>query len=327
MTWGIVLICLSISFLFSWAEAGLLSLNRVRLRHLARRGDPAAIHLQRLLQRPTRLFVTVLVVTNLMNIAAIVIMANRLVAKWGGWGYLIALLAALPFFVVVIEFCSKSIFRRLGYRALARLAVFLQLASLLMAPFVFLARPFARRILQQRPARGMFLAREDLKYVIAQNERLGMLSSFERQLIHNVVDFRTVRVKDVMVPLEQTPCVRADASIEEVVTLSRQTRAERFPVLDAQAQVIGLVNVIDLVVDRTPHQPVSSFLRRIVEVSPEDLASRVIRRLRVTPQHFALVIDDNHRAVGVVGLTNLLNPLVRQGGSEPLPGTEWTLKA
>ncbi|HEY0791101.1 MAG TPA: CNNM domain-containing protein [Chthoniobacterales bacterium] len=325
MTWAIVLLCLSVSFVFSGAEAGLLSLNRVRLRHLARRGDAAALHLQRLVQHPTRLFVTVLVVTNLMNIAAIVIVANHLVGQWGGRGYFLALALALPVFLVVIEFCSKAIFRRLGYRALARLAVFLEVALFMMSPFVLLARPFARQILR-RPARGMFLARADLKYVIAQNERLGMLSSFERQMIHNVVDFRTVRVKDVMVPLEQTRCVQADASVEEVIKLSRLTRAERFPVLDAQGRVIGLVNVIDLVVDRTPHQPVSSFLRRIVEVRPDDLASRVMRRLRAAPQHFALVVDGANRPVGVVGLTNLLYPLVRPGAGDPPSGTDWTMK-
>jgi CBS domain containing-hemolysin-like protein len=178
----------------------------------------------------------------------------------------------------------------------------------------------AKLILRHRPAREIFVAREDLKYIATQSERLGTLTSFERQMIHNVVDFRTVRVADVMVPLAQTKCVNADATVEEVVNLSRRTKTERFPVLSRDGQIIGLVNTIDLVVDRAPNRPVSFYVRRIVQVRSDEQASRAMRRLRATPQHFALVVDERGSAVGVVGLSNLLNPLVRVSGTEtPAP--------
>jgi putative hemolysin len=229
MSAALLLVCLALSFVFSGVEAGLLSLNRVRLRHLARQGDPAAARLQRILHGPIQVFVTVLVVTSLMNISAIVITANHLVARFGPWGYALTLALALPFFLLEIEFCAKSIFRRLSYRALAALALPLEVVSMLLLPFVVLSRPVAKLILRHRPAREIFVAREDLKYIATQSERLGTLTSFERQMIHNVVDFRTVKVTDVMVPLAQTKCVNADATVEEVVDLSRRTKTERFP--------------------------------------------------------------------------------------------------
>ena len=316
MSWFLVLGCLALSFIFSGVEAGLLSLNRVRLRHLARQGDPAAARLQRLLQRPTRVFVTVLAVTSFLNISAIVITGNRLVALLGPWGYLVTLVLALPIFVLVIEFCAKSIFRRLGYRALASIALPLELGSLLLSPVIALVRPLAKRLLKRRPARELFVAREDLKYVATQSERLGMLTSIEREMIHNVMDFRNVKVRDVMVPLSQTKCVGVDMTVEQVVNLSRQAKAERFPVLDRSGKVIGLVHTIDLVVDRALDEPVRSYLRRIVQVRADEQAPRAMRRLRATPQHFALVVDDAGKPVGVVGLSNLLNPLVRLSGPE-----------
>ncbi|MBV9997631.1 MAG: DUF21 domain-containing protein [Verrucomicrobia bacterium] len=320
MSWVLVLVCLALSFVFSGVEAGLLSLNRVRLRHLARQGDPAAVRLQRILHGPAQVFVTVLVVTSLMNISAIVITANHLVERFGPWGYALTLVLALPFFLLVIEFCAKSIFRRLGYRALAALALPLEVVSMLLWPFVVLSRPVAKLILRHRPAREIFVAREDLKYIVTQSERLGTLTSFERQMIHNAVDFRTVKVTDVMVPLAQTTCVSAEATVEEVVNLSHRTKTERFPVLRRDGRIIGLVNTIDLVVDRSPKRPVSFYVRRIVQVRADEQASRAMRRLRATPQHFALVVNEQGSAVGVVSLYNLLNPLVRVTGTEtPAP--------
>jgi len=327
MSWMLVLVCLALSFVFSGVEAGLLSLNRVRLRHLTRQGDPAAARLQRILHEPTQVFVTVLVVTSFMNISAIVIAANCLVDRFGPWGYALTLALALPFFLLVIEFCAKSIFRRLGYRALAAMALPLEIVSILLLPFVIVSRPVAKLILRQRPAREIFVAREDLKYIVSQSERLGTLTSFERQMIHNVVDFRTVKVTDVMVPLAQAECVDADATVEEVVNLSRRTKAERFPVLNRDGRVIGLVNTIDLVVDRASNRPVSFYARRIVQVRADEQASRAMRRLRATPQRFALVVNGQGTAVGVVGVFNLLNPLVCVSGTETPSPQSRTLRA
>jgi CBS domain containing-hemolysin-like protein len=207
------------------------------------------------------------------------------------------------------------------------MAVPLEVVSLLLWPVVILSRPVAKLILRHRPAREIFVGREDLKYIATQSERLGTLTSFERQMIHNVVDFRTVKVTDVMVPLAQTKCVSADATVEEVVNLSRQTKAERFPVLNHDGQIIGLVNTIDLVVDRASNQPVGAYARRIVQVRSDEQASRAMRRLRATPQRFALVVNEQGRAVGVVGLSNLLNPLVRVSGTETPAPQSRTLRA
>ena len=65
MVWIAILLCLLVSFVFSGIEAGILSVNRVRLAHREKAGDEAAIKLNKLLADPERLLVTVLLVTNL----------------------------------------------------------------------------------------------------------------------------------------------------------------------------------------------------------------------------------------------------------------------
>ena len=75
--------CLVTSFLFSGTEAGILSLNRVRLRHRLKMNDRAARKLQRLVSHPERMLVTVLLVTNLMNICAILLVTQRVRAVMG----------------------------------------------------------------------------------------------------------------------------------------------------------------------------------------------------------------------------------------------------
>jgi Mg2+/Co2+ transporter CorB len=74
MSWFVLVLCLAASFLFSGTEAGILSLNKLRLRHLARQRDRAAVHLQQVLEQPAHLLVTVLIVTSLLNILALVLL-------------------------------------------------------------------------------------------------------------------------------------------------------------------------------------------------------------------------------------------------------------
>jgi putative hemolysin len=134
MIWGAVLICCLVSFVFSGIEAGLLSLNRVRLRHRVKLRDRAAIVLNRLLARPERLLVTVLIVTNLMNAFSLTLATQELVRMWGTRGYLIALAGALPVYLLCLELLPKSLFRRFPYRAVAFLSTPLRLADLLLSP-------------------------------------------------------------------------------------------------------------------------------------------------------------------------------------------------
>ncbi len=317
MSWLIFLFCLAVSFLFSGTEAGLLSLNRLQLRRLAQLRDPAAIRVERLLLRPARLFVTVLFVTSLSNITAILILVSELVALYGSVGYLLALLVAFPIFLFVTEVLPKSFFRRFPYRALASVALILEFVSGVLTPLMKIGAWIARKVFRLRRPREIFLAREDLKYVTSHIERMGKLSSIERQMIHNVVDFRSVKVGDVMVRIERVRSVPLSMALEQVIRLSRETKFDRFPVVDEEGKIVGIVNVLDLIVDQRPDATAQSYLRSILTVREDEPASTVLRRLRAAPQGLASVQNEAGADVGIVSIEDLLNPLVKVVPAEP----------
>jgi CBS domain containing-hemolysin-like protein len=307
--------------LFSGTEAGLLSLNRLRLRHLARFRDPAAIRLERLLVEPSRLFVTVLFVTSLSNIAAVLILVSQLVALYGSVGYLLALVVAFPIFLFATEVLPKSFFRRFPYRALASIALVLEFVSGLLTPLMQIGSWTARNVFRLQRPREIFLAREDLKYVTSHIERMGMLSSIERQMIHNVVDFRSVKVRDVMVKIEQVRSVPLAIPLDGVIRISRETKFDRLPVVNEETKIVGIVNVLDLIVDQRPDATARSYLRRILNVREDEPASMALRRLRAAPQGLASVQNEAGADVGIVSIEDLLNPLVKVSPVEPTGST------
>ena len=99
----------------------------------------------------------------------------------------------------------KSLFRRFPYRALAAFAGLLVFTSRVLWPVLELGSQIGGLFLPQKERpRGSFAAREDLKQLTVESERQGALTPAERAMIHNVVDFRTVKVADVMVPLRKS---------------------------------------------------------------------------------------------------------------------------
>ena len=318
MTWFLLIFCLGASFMVSGTEAGILSLHRLRLRRLARRKDRAAVQLQQLLEQPARLLVTALVITSLLNIVALVLLVNTLVS-WFSWpGYFLTLVLALPLFLLVAELLPQAIFRRVAYKQLASLAVPLDIVANILTPVIYVGSMIAKSFLGLERPQEIFVAREDLKYLTSEIERMGMLSSIERQMIHNVVDFRSVKVRDVMVAISNVFTVRPETTIEELINLSRRSRFDRYPVLDTRGQIVGMVSVFDLIVDQPFISTVRDYVRRVLTVRPDDQASIVLSRLRAAPSSLAAVVDKQENTIGIVSVEDLLNPLVKvvsAGGS------------
>jgi putative hemolysin len=313
MIWVSVVICLLVSCTFSGIEAGMLSVNRVRLRHRVKLKEASAIALQRLLSRPERLLVTVLIVTNLMNITALLLSTGALVSMVGGMGYLVSGLLWVPLYLAVLELLPKSLFRRFPYRALAALTPLLRITDILLSPFLN-AGEWIMRIAFPRghdSEKKLFIAREDFKYMTIESERQGTITQAEREMIHNVVDFRTVTARDVMTPLENVKTVPPDMAVLEFLDMARKSHLDRLPVAGTDGRMAGLVNVSEVLLDAPRSGTIAAMIRRIVSVHSTELAYSVMKKMRAARLRLAVVEDEKGRAVGTVSSDELIQKLVK----------------
>lgn len=301
MTWLLVSLCLLISFLFSGVEAGILSINRVRIRQRMKTGDSAAIRLHKLLQEPERLLMTVVIVTNLMNIFAVTLTAREFVEHFGRRGYLFAFLAFFPLYLFTLELFPKSLFRRFPYRLLALFAVPLRLVDRLLSPVLLLGMWLAKRLIPiNKNASGrLFAAREDFKYFTLESERTGTITPLERELIHNVVDFRTLTARDLMRPLSEFATIPADAEIQQLIDASEHGMQEKFLALNHSGEIVGMVDLFETLLDRDIRSQVSSCIRPLFHIPATEGASRLLHKFRASRTPVALVMDEE-KPVGLV---------------------------
>ena len=206
--------CWAISFLFNGIEAGLTSIDPVRLRSHVKLNQPAAVRLDRLLQKPERLLVTVLLVTNLADILALLLLTRLLLIKYGPSGFALSAIIALPIYLFVLVGLPKSLFRRFPFRALSPLARLLEIGTTLLSPILAIGAVIGQIFVPKHKRRArLFAAREELKQITAQSEREGSLTATERAMIHNVVDFQNVTARDVMLPLSQVANLKPDSTV------------------------------------------------------------------------------------------------------------------
>lgn len=311
MTSILVVGSLLISFLFAGIEAGILSVNRVRLRHRAKQRDPAAFKLERLLSRPGRVLVTVLIVTNFMNILALTLVVQAVVPAGRVSGYVLVGLACLPFYMLVLELLPKSLFRRFPYRALAGLSEILRLADFLLSPFLNLGSRLTRTLFgKTHIEQKLFVVREDFKYLTGESERSGSISKVERELIHNVLDFRAVRVRDLMLPLAQTETAEPTDRLPALIARWQRTQHDHLPLLSSSGEIVGMIDVFDVLLDRTSGADAGVHQRRIVFLKPDEFAYQAIRKLRTAQSPLAAVTDQGGTPLGIVGLEDLVKRLV-----------------
>lgn len=100
-----------ISGYFSGSETGMMSLNRYRLKHLAKNGHKGAKRVERLLDRPDRLIGLILIGNNLVNILASAIATIIGMRLYGDLGVAIATGALTMVVLVFAEVTLKQLQR------------------------------------------------------------------------------------------------------------------------------------------------------------------------------------------------------------------------
>jgi CBS domain containing-hemolysin-like protein len=310
--WFVIFCCWIVSFFFNGLESGLLSIDPVRFRQNLKRGVPAARRLDRLLKHPERLLATVLLCTNAADILALLLLTRQLVESYGYAGFFFSVAIALPVYLFLLSVLPKSLFRRFPFRALARLAGVLELASMLFSPLLELGARLGKLILPARAAKRarLFAAREELKQITTDSEREGSLTATERAMIHSVVDFRGVKVRDVMLRSKKVVTLQPSASTREAVEVSAASGLDRLPIVPQDGQPAGLVNILDILLDENGDKPLGNYVRRIVTTTEDEPAYRIVQQLRAARLGLAAVVDHKKNFRGIVTLDDLIRRLV-----------------
>lgn len=192
-----------VSAYFSGSETGMMTLNRYRLRHLAKQGNRAARRVEKLLRKPDRLISLVLIGNNLVNILASAIATIVGMRLYGNAGVAIAT-GVLTFVVLVFaEVLPKTIAALYPEKVAFPSSVLLGPLQIVMLPLVWLLNSVTRILMRMVGIKvdnvvSAALSKDELRTIV--NESRSQISRRHQDMLLSVLDLEKVSVNDIMVP-------------------------------------------------------------------------------------------------------------------------------
>ena len=155
---------------------------------------------------------------------------------------------------------------------------------------------------------------EELASMLAESHEEGLVEDLAHELLTGVLDFGATTAGEVMVPREEIVAISRSTTVADVEALALERGTSRFPVFAATPdEPLGFVHTKDLLQldEEAAERPVPAKLLRSLPVvrADRDLES-MLRTMRNTRVHIALVADQTGRTVGLVTLEDLLEELV-----------------
>jgi len=322
---GALAVLIVLSAFFSGSETGLMTLNRYRLRHLARDGHRGAQRALRLLERPDRLIGLILLGNNFVNILASslsTIIALRLLGEAG-----IAIAAGLLTLVILIfaEVAPKTL-AALAPERIAFPAAFVYGPLLkLLYPLVWVVNMVANallRLIGVRPEEGAndSLSREELRTVVL--EAGAMIPKQHKSMLLNLLNLEEIAVEDIMIPRNEIVGLDLSDDIETIENLLTNTHYSRLPVYEESIDhVVGILhmrNVLPLLRrGELTHDNLRKVVREPYFVPEGTPLTRQLLNFQHQQRRTGLVVDEYGDILGMITLEDILEEIVGEFTTDP----------
>lgn len=304
------LACFIISAFFEGYETGFISSNLYRIRHMAEKEhNERARKLLSHHDNPNRLITMLLVGSNLM-----MVIGTTALTKAVGPAY--ASLIATPLFLIFGQIMPKSIARHFPTSLVFALYPLYRFFETLLAPLAIPVAWVSQRFVNflnhgGNGLRVLLTSLEDMRFLVDESHDQGTLDPEEHEMIHSVIDLQTQCAKEIMVPRIQVLALPETATRQELTRLFIESGQTRLPVYaETIDQVVGVVNVFDLIKDPYPEQQdIKRFIKPVLHVPDTMKLDDVLKAMRDARQSVAIVTDEHGGTDGLISVEDILEEI------------------
>ncbi len=313
---GLVIgVSLVLSFLFSGMEAGVLALNRLRIRQLMRSGDRRAQVLYQYLEKPEDFLWTILVgntLTNFVAVGLLVVVLFRTLRDYT-WLLVVCYLVLVFFVYTFCELLPKMLFRQSPNRLTLMLAIPFQSMHIVLSPLVALMSRLSQGLLHWTGGKTftghLFGSREEMRMVMQESAQ--GLTSEERVMINRVLDLQNLTVRQVAIPMDGVATLSVETPMSQALKLAQENRRTRFPVWRTEGdrrRVVGIVSLRTVLynADLDPSRSAGDYVTPALYMEEDLRLEAALQRMQRSGQRLAIVLGREQREVGIVSLQDIL---------------------
>ena len=315
---SIISILIVLSAFFSGSETALLSVNKIRIRHLADTGNKNASILIKLFENPEQLLTAILIGNNIVNITASVLAADAALSIYGDNGLAIATALMTLFILVFGEVFPKTVASRHSESISLHVASLIRMVIFILNPLIWALTESINFMIVllggKERVKHSFVTEDRIKMMLKVGEQEGTIEKHEREIIHNVFELSDTKASDVMTPLENMVCIEESKTIDTALDLINKSGHSRIPVYNQTFDnIIGMIYVKDFIKfsdhDRSRIQ-INQVLRPILIVKAGRKIHPLLKELQQKKMNISVVVDDNKKVTGLISIEDILEELV-----------------
>lgn len=310
-----ILLCLS-SF-FSASETALMSLSKIRVRHLVDENVKNAEILSKLIEKPSKLLGAILVGNNIVNIGASSLATSVAIDIWGSKGVGLATGVITLFVLIFGEITPKSLATKYAEKISLRVARVMYIITVVLGPIVailmkftgLLVRIFGVDLNSHEPS----ITEAELKTIMSVSHEEGVLQDEEKDMILNVFEFADNKVSDVMTPKINMVIVDINSTYEHILEVIRIEQFSRLPVYEeSHDNIVGILYLKDFVLFQGESEEfrVKDYMKQPHYTYEFIGIAEVFSEMRANRSSMDIVLDEYGNAVGLATIEDLVEEIV-----------------
>ena len=309
----IIIFCVLFSGYFSATETAFSSLNRIRIKNLAEKGDKKAKLVLDMLENFDSLLSTILIGNNIVNIACASVATLLFVRLLGEeQGPSVATIVITIVVLIFGEVTPKSIAKESPEKFAMFAAPFLNVLMIMLTPFNFLFIQWKKLISKIFHTENDYsITEEELLTIVEEAEQEGRSDEQESSLIRSAIEFSEQEAIDILTPRIDIVGVPHDATKEEIAQVFEETNYSRLPVYkESIDHIIGILYQKDFYNLDDEETSFEHIIRPALFITESKKIGELLQELQNKKSHIAIVLDEYGGTTGIVTLEDILEELV-----------------
>ncbi len=322
---GALAVLLLLSAFFSIAETSLMSLNRYRMKHLAKQGNRGA-KLASILLAKTDKLLGVILLGNTLCISASSTLVAVISVNMFGEGKFVLMIGTLTitFAILVLSEISPKVIaaaypEKLGFACSYVLYPLLWLLN----PVVSFVNLFVKGFVRLLGIKVNFvetmhaITTEELRSIVSETGQY--IPKKNRTILLNLLDLEKITVDDVMTAHTMVETLDFDAPLEDILQHISSSHHTRLPVRQGEhEEIIGILHIRKVINQlRTPtyNNDLDKESLREVITDPYFIPAGTplytqIQQFQENQQRIALVVDEYGEFKGLITLEDILEEVI-----------------
>jgi putative hemolysin len=311
-----------VASLFSASETALLGVGKVKAKHLADEGDESAKQVLRLYRNPPRLIATLIAGITIADyiaealVTSVALDLNKTL-QFAGLSAIISVAFAFLVltFIDVMPAVYGASYADIVAFSVARWVAFFQKLFAPILAFVEWVVGGILSLLGLKDAHHPPLVTEaEIFATLDIAEQQGVITKEQKQMLASALEFKEVRVGEVMVPRVDMVAIRHDTLLDEAIRIMRQSGHSKLPVYhDTRDEIVGILHAKDVLAawyrgerDKTAGE----LARPPLFATESQKAYNLLRTMQRQRKGMAIVLDEEGGTAGLVTVEDILEEIV-----------------